>query len=211
MGAAYQDDITEAIERESDAICARAALLLKYLRELRFVRNGHPEPDEKILPYFRKIKQQQQLLVSEISDETEMIRNMILQSEQMRHLIKSHSEHLQQTAFMLGIIQERLVRRSGAMPALLLPFENEIKNHHPAYPDDLFRDSRNEIEQRKQKIISGVRELKEGWNLFENLLKKGCGIGMRKKFDMLIDRHDLRVCEFQKQVAQCREQAFSHE
>jgi len=201
-----QNDIAEAIERESDAICSRAALLLKYLGEFRFVRNGHPESDEKILPYFRKIKQQQQTLVSEISDETEMIRNIIMQSEQMRNLVKSHSERLQQTAFMLGIIQERLARRSSAMPVLLLPSDkNEIKNTHPAYHDDLFKDSCNEIEQRKQKIIAGVRELKDGWNLLEKLLKKGCGRSMRKKLDMLMNRHDLRVSEFQKQVAECRE------
>jgi len=202
-----QNDITDAIEQESDAICSRSALLLKCLGEFRFVRNGHPESDEKILPYFRKMKQQQQTLVSEISDETEMIRNIVVQSEQMRNLIKSHSKHLQQTAFMLGIIQERLARRSTAVPVPLLPAgeNDEIKNNRPVCPDDLFQDAFNDIEQRKQKIISGAQELKEGWNLLEKLLKNGYGSGMRKKLDMLINRHDLRVFEFQKQVSECRE------
>lgn len=77
--------------------------------------------------------------------------------------------------------------------------KHPVGNSLAAYRD-LARDSCEDIEQRKQKIIQGIIELNQGWKLLKKLSAKGYSRQMQRILDMLIDRHNTRTHEFQRRI-----------
>jgi len=82
------------------------------------------------------------------------------------------------------------------------------KEHLPekaiAVYSDLVRDSFSDIERRKQKIITEVRELKQGWKLLKRLATKGYSRRMHRGLEVLLNTHSNRKDEFQEYVRECR-------
>ena len=267
-------DYYPRIEQEASVILSQFAVSLKHIRNFQFKMNGQhkgiPDTDQKTRLYFKRIKQQQTELLLGISEEVEIVRNMIRQAGEMRGIIQNHSKKLQEAAFLMDIVGERLSQQSipvihepetghdaqlrpekgqdedKKMPAIwdegmILP---EIKNNDKsvrqiagtlqdikAFEDtwvvasgqdseehrlgkwplshyDIIGDSYNEIKQRKQRIITGIRELRQGWKFLKKLATKGYSHRMQRGLDALLSKHDNRMHEFQKYVQECRAEEF---
>ncbi|MDM8552634.1 hypothetical protein QUF72_21300 [Desulfobacterales bacterium HSG2] len=87
------------------------------------------------------------------------------------------------------------------------------KEHLPekaiAVYSDLVRDSFSDIERRKQKIITEVRELKQGWKLLKRLATKGYSPRMHRGLEVLLNTHSNRKDEFQEYVRECRRDFYN--
>ncbi|MDM8524180.1 hypothetical protein QUF80_12490 [Desulfococcaceae bacterium HSG8] len=239
-------DVCAAIEAEGTEILSRSALSLQYFSGFRFKINGH-EADERARLYQRKLRQQQTELLIGISDETEIILNMIRLSLRMRQIVQDHSEIIRKNTYLTDVIGERFSQQS--VPRAETDDETESGNREivkaeseedeerkqligtfrsiRAYEDgfgtrlkpgsaapspeqifaayhDLVQYSREDIAQRKQKITSEIRELREGWKFLEKLAVKGFSPRMQGGLDLLLGQHDYRRSEFRKYVLECR-------
>ena len=272
-------DYYPRIEQEASVILSQFAVSLKHIRNFQFKMNGQhkgiPDTDQKTRLYFKRIKQQQTELLLGISEEVEIVRNMIRQAGEMRGIIQNHSKKLQEAAFLMDIVGERLSQQSipvihkpetghdaqsarripqlrpengqdERMPAIwnegMIPLEikdndksvrqiagtlqdikafedtwvvasgQDSEEHRlgkwPLSHYDIIGDSYNEIKQRKQRIITGIRELRQGWKFLKKLATKGYSHRMQRGLDALLSKHDNRMHEFQKYVQECRAEEF---
>ncbi len=225
-----------AIEAEASVILSQSASSLKQMQDFQFRLNGQssgiPETDEKTRMYFRKIRHQQLAILWEISEEVEIICNMIHLSGRMRDITQAHAETLGHTAYLMDIVNERLSQR--ATPSLKIENKGkEIRQLTGTFQDiracedtchaylnqdvkkslperafapyhALVTETRGDIEQRKQKIIIGIRELKQGWKLMKKLAGKGYSRRMDQQLDELIRKNDQRTSEFERFVRESR-------
>jgi len=194
---------------------------------------GIPETDEKTYLYFRKIKRHQMLLLAAISDEVEIIASMIKESEKIRKIIQSHTWMLKKAAYLMDVLGERIESRPTLLLSIEgegdekvrelnetfedmnkyedtyeKRFRAESENHNPERSSSVYKkiiqDSHHEIEIRKKNILSGIRELNEGWNFLNKLVLNGYSRKMRRGLDNMSDKHKQRESEFQEYVQKCR-------
>ncbi|QTA91187.1 Uncharacterized protein dnm_072520 [Desulfonema magnum] len=268
-------DLYAEMDQEASAILSKSSLSLKQMSDFRFRMNGQstgvPETDEKTRVYFKKIRRQQVELLLGISDEIEIIRNIVNQSGQMRDIIRNHSEIMEKTTYLIDIMSQRFSQQS-ALPApgpepehgntsplktedddSALPVsvpepekervfslnttEDELRQarhlsdtfrNMREYEDSfgaklngnskkgslekasaayhyLVQNSYEEIEQRKQRVITGVRELRQGCDILKKLVIKGYSDRIQGELDVLIWKHDNRADEFQRHILESRE------
>lgn len=86
--------------------------------------------------------------------------------------------------------------------------ETRLPEKSLAVYSDLVRESFTDIEQRKQKIITAVRELKQGWKLLKRLATKGYSRQMHRGLEGLLNTHRNRKDEFQEYIRQCRQDFY---
>lgn len=281
-------------ERVSQEACAIISFSKRALNHLKkFQINGHyhkgiPETDEKTRWYFRQMKDHQRELLTGISEETEIILNMVIQADQTRDLLREHSKTIGEAAYLMGIITERLTQSSAPLisgpptdsrdadsggrsedligskptvspqpstdpeepenrwliplkPVKLVPVkirdDNDIRQITTALQniresedrwvsslsddahtdlsakalsvcENLGRNTQNDIYQRKQKLITAVKELKFGWKLLKKLAIKGYSPNIQPALDTLIEKHNDRRYKFVKQIREYRENEF---
>ncbi len=121
-----EDQGYAAAQKEADEILLQSDLSLKHLLDFRFKMNGHSESGEKTQAYFRQMRNQQMEILMQISEETEIILNMIRYSEKMFDIIRSHSNLLQESEFLMDAVGGRISRESS------LSVRPEYRSHNDA-------------------------------------------------------------------------------
>ncbi len=207
--------------------------IVNFRFKLNVQSKGIPGTDEKTYLCFRKIKKHQMLLLAAISDEVEIIASIIKESEKMRKIIQSHTGMLKKATYLMDVLGERIERRPTLLLSIEgegdekvgelnetfedmnkyedtyeKRFRAESENHQPERSSSVYQkiiqDSHQEIEIRKKNILSGIRELNEGWIFLNKLVLNGYSRKMRRGLDNMSDKHKQRESEFQEYVQKCR-------
>jgi hypothetical protein len=249
--AAYTD-----IEQESSAVLAQISRVLNQIADFRFSVNGYKgasQTEDQSRLYFGKLRQQQTALLMGLSDEIEIIRNIIQQSGKLLDIIREERQTMQHSAWLMDVIGERFSQKSavprqsedngvskvGFEKSRFMPVPDPgadqkqlrqitgtfrrirdyeesfgsnltwVSEDHPlkqviAAYCELTQGTREDIEQRKQKIIGELKELRMGWSCLEELAINGYSPRMQGKIDILLCQHDARIYEFQKYIREAR-------
>lgn len=244
------------IEQESAAVLSQLSKVLNQIADFRFSMNGYkgdPQIEEQSRLYFGKLRHQQTALLMGLSDEIEIIRNIIQQSGKLLDIIREERETMQHSAWLMDVIGERFSQRSavqrqsedsgvskvGFEKSRFMPVpepeadQKQLRQitgafrrirdyeetfgsklaweaeHHPlkqliAAYCELTRGTREDIEQRKQKIVAELGELRMGWNCLKEVATNGYSPRIQGKIDVLLCQHDARIYEFQKYVREAR-------
>ncbi len=228
----------DKIPDEMSEILSRSALMLNYMMKLNFGSNGkHSGPHEqKTLFYLKEIRKQQMGLLMEISDEIEIMGNVIDQSGKIREIMGRNSCTLEKAEYLTDVLHERIVKRPTAgfrvngddekIRELNKTFRN-MKEYEDSYEEifeknlednctknafvtlqHLISESCGEIEQRKKKIVAGIKELKKGWKLLKKLATRGYSWRFRRSLNIMVDKHNKRIVVFRELVEKNRDTGF---
>lgn len=225
----------DSVEKEISVLLSGIAVSLNHFIHFRFSANGNFKNDPKEFTYFRQLKSQQIGLLMSISDDTEMLRNLIRQAAKMRRLLAKNSEPFQRYAYLSNVLSERLEER----PTTLLRLhgkDEKIKELNQTLQDmneyeggynvdmqkrngqkiefpiylDIISESHEKIRQYRKNIASDISEFRHGWDFFRKLAFQGILPIIRKPLDELIEKDLLRKAAFRDHICRCRQTSFNN-
>lgn len=225
----------DSLEKEISVLLSRIAISLNHFMNFRFSAHGNLKHDPKELAYFKQLKSQQIGLLMSISDETEMLQNLMRQAAKMRRLLAKNSEPFQRYAYLTKVLLERLEERPTTLLRLhgkdekikelnqTMQDMNEYENWYNADMQkwngekigftpylDIIRESQEKIRQYRKNIASDITEFRQGWEFFRKLAFHGILPKIRKPLDELIEKDRLRKAAFRDYICRCRQTSLNH-
>ncbi len=237
------DTCYDDLKRESGAILSRTSLSINYLINFRFRLNGQargvPEIDQLTVDSIRRVRKQQMEILSMISDDIEVIRDMLGQYRNMQTVMQTNTTVLRRASRLMSVVRDRIEHR----PTTLLRLEGNdrkirllnqaietIQTHENRHEETIRQEAENQplemafdgyqtavrgtwadISRRKERIERNTADMKQGTKLLIRLLTRGYSPLMKRSLNTLLSRHDSRSRRFQNHVKESRIAYFSQQ
>ena len=219
---------------EASFILSQYTISVYHIINFKIDAGGSGKNDPETRQYFVKIKQQLIELLMTIADDIEILKDMLGHSMKLCGIIQNHSETIGKSSFLMNVLRERISRRPTATLRMEnIDDDDDVMQLNQAFCEinkhesdcgakleaeesktDIYTSLANfhgmfkipceEIETRKERIKSGIKELKQGSTALKVLATKGYSRKMQKGLDKLINNHKNRICAFRQEVLESR-------
>ena len=213
--------------------------IIKFHFRLNGQARGIPSIDEKTAHYFRRLRKHQVELLLTMGNEISMIRDTLKHSRKVQRVFRENTPPVVRAAFFMSVVRERIEERpttllklngSGRKIEQLNRSFSDIQTYEDTYHREIRKDAEAnpisdamdiytdlaawalyDMEHRKHRLKSYIKELSKGRKLMIKLATKGYSPFMKKSLDTLIAIHRERSGKFREAIHEWREKYYIEE